>query len=202
MLFIPPEICTSNAILGHIPLLLRRSNWGNSAWADGLHWLLTSCENHLLHWGIYLTLMRWIVLSLVFMIPYSTQGFGISLISYYFRSQPASWFEHILQLSHDLWYCVWLHMTLLETGMDHIRFHLENIDGLPSQEFMRWFVFAIVVFQLNYDVHLLSFMFEISWQGIYLRYKDIYVYTSWDLYHDVLFLSHYDICSCLFHSTF
>ena len=193
---------TSGAIPGHIPFSLRRFDWDSSPWADGQYWLLASWENHLLHWGIFLTLMRWIVLCLVFMIPYSTQGINISMISYCFRSQFTSWFKHILQLFHDLWYCGWLHMTLFEIEMDHIRFHPKSIDGLPNQEFMRRYIFAIVVFQLNNYVHLLSFMFEISWQGIYLRYKEIYVYTSWDLYHDVLFLSHYDICSCLFHLTF
>ena len=35
MLFVPPEICTLGAILGHIPLSLRISNWVSSAWADG-----------------------------------------------------------------------------------------------------------------------------------------------------------------------
>ena len=53
-------------------------------------------------------------------------------------------------------------MTLLGTEMDHIRFHPKSIDGLPSQEFMRRFGFAIIVFQLNYDVHLFSFMFRIN----------------------------------------
>ena len=53
-------------------------------------------------------------------------------------------------------------MTLLGTEVNPIRFHLEKFDGLPSQEFMRRFVFAIVVFLSNCDVHLLSFMFEIS----------------------------------------
>ena len=146
--------------------------------------------------------MRWIVLCLVFMIPYSTQGIDISMISYCFHNQFTSWFEHYLQLFHDLWYFGWLHMTLLETEMDHIRFHLESIDGLPNQEFMRWFVFTVIVLFSNCDVYLLSFMFEINWQGIYLKHKNICVYTSWDLYHNVLFLSHHDICSYLFHSTF
>ena len=91
---------------------------------------------------------------------------------------------------HYLWYCGWLHMTLLGTEMDPIGFHPESIDGLPCQEFMRRFVFSIVVLLSNCDVHLLSFMFEINWQGIYLKYEEIYVYTSRDLCHDVLLLSH------------
>ena len=35
MLFTPPKICTSGAILGHMPLSLRRSNWDSSTWSDG-----------------------------------------------------------------------------------------------------------------------------------------------------------------------
>ena len=103
---------------------------------------------------------------------------------------------------YNLWYCDWLHTTLLEIEMDPTRFHPKSIDGLPCQEFMRWFVFAIVVLLSNYDVHLLRFIFEISWQGIYLRYEEICVYTSRDLWHEVLLLSYYDVCSCLFHWTF
>ena len=86
--------------------------------------------------------------------------------------------------------CDWLHTTLLEIETDPTRFHPKSIDGLPCQEFMRRFVFAIVVLLSNCDVHLLSFMFEINWQGIYLKYEEIYVYTSRDLCHDVLLLSH------------
>ena len=99
------------------------------------------------------------------------------MISFSFCSHFISLYEHILQFFfHDKWYCSWLHMTLLRTEMDPISFHPESIDGLPCQEFMRRFVFAIVVLLSNCDVHLLRFMFEISWQGIYLKYEEIYVY--------------------------
>ena len=54
-------------------------------------------------------------------------------------------------------------MNLLETKTDHIKFHLESINGLPSQVFVRRFVFSIFILQSNYDVHLLGFMFEIGW---------------------------------------
>ena len=145
--------------------------------------------------------MRWMALCLVFMILYSTWGIDVSIISFCFRSQFISLYEHILQF-YNLWYCDWLHTTLLETEMDPIRFHPESIDGLPCQEFMRRFVFAIVILLSNCDVHLLSFIFVISWQGIYLKYEEICVYTSRDLCHEVLLLSHYDVCSCLFHWTF
>ena len=121
--------------------------------------------------------MRWMALYLVFMIHYSTWGIDVSMISFCFRSKFICLYEHILQF-YNLWYCDLLHITLLKTKMDPIRFHLESIDGLPCQEFMRRFVFAIVVLLSNYDVHLLSFIFEINWQGIYLKYEEIYVYTS------------------------
>ena len=121
--------------------------------------------------------MRWMALCLVFMILYSTWEIGVSIISFWFRSQFISLYEHILQF-HNLWYCDWLHTTLLEIETDPIRFHPESIDGLPCQEYMRRFVFAIVVLLSNYDVHLLSFIFEISWQGIYLRYEEICIYFS------------------------
>ena len=98
--------------------------------------------------------MRWMALCLVFMILYSTWGIDVSIISFCFRSQFISLYEHILQF-YNLWYCDWLHTTLLETEMDRIRFHPESIDGLLCQEFMRWFVFAIVV--------LLQIMMCICW---------------------------------------
>ena len=119
------------------------------------------------------------------------------MISFCFRSKFICLYEHILQF-YKLWYCDLLRITLLETKMDPIRFHPESIDRLPCQEFMRGFVFAIVVLLSNYDVHLLSFIFEISWQGIYLKYEEIYVYTSRDLCHEVLLLSHYDISAACF----
>ena len=88
--------------------------------------------------------MSWKTLWFVFMTLYSTQGIDVSMISFCFRSHFISLYEHILQF-YNLWYCDWLHTTLLETEMDRIRFHPESIDGLLCQELMRWFVFAIVV---------------------------------------------------------
>ena len=146
--------------------------------------------------------MRWMALCLVFVVLYSTQGIDVSMINFCFIANLSPYMSTFFSIFHDLWYCGWLHMTLLRTEMYPIRFHPESIDGLPCQEFMRRFVFAIVVLLSNCDVHLLSFMFEISWQGIYLKYEEIYVYTSRDLCHDVLLLSHYDVCNCLFHLTF
>ena len=152
--------------------------------------------------AIFPTLMRWITFYLVFMIPYSTQAIGFSMINHYLYSQFTFWFERILKVFHHFWYHGQLHMTLFEIETNHIRFHLESIDGLLNWVFMRQFFFTIVVFQSNCDVHPLSFMFEISWQRIYLRYGKLYAHTFRGLYHDVLFLFFYDIYSCLFHLTF
>ena len=64
-------------------------------------------------------------------------GINISMISYCFHSQFTSWFEYILYLSLDLWYCGWIHMTLLKTEMDRIRCHAESVNGFLKRVFMR-----------------------------------------------------------------
>ena len=127
-------------------------------------------------------------LCLVFMILYSTWEIDVSMISFWFRSQFISLYEHILQF-YNLWYCDWLHTTLLETEMDPIRFHPESINGLPCQEFMRWFVFAIVV--------LLQIMMCICWalslrsltRNLFEIWRNLCIYFSRPLSWGVVFFS-------------
>ena len=91
---------------------------------------------------------------------------------------------------YNLWYCDWLHTTLLETEMDRIRFHPESIDGLPCQEFMRWFDFAIVV--------LLQIMMCICWA---LSLRSVGKEFIWDMKKFVYILLETFVMRCCFFLT-
>ena len=150
--------------------------------------------------------MKWMALCLVFVVPYSTQGIDVSMISFCFRSHFISLYEHIFQLF--LFFILWFVILWLATydfawdwGETHQispRKHqwtpfsrvYETICFRHSRFFVKLWCTSVELYVWD---QLTRNLFEI-WIDLCLFFRD--------LCSDVLLLSHYDVHNCLFRLTF